>query len=90
LALRVLQCFRFVKLPTPPDTNETSPCCWICGRPPPLSLPALSLVDGRAAGRVVACLCIGAARQTERERCANRSGYDPPLIALGFHRFAPY
>jgi hypothetical protein len=27
--------------PTPPDVNDTSPCCWTCGRPPPFSLPAL-------------------------------------------------
>jgi len=49
-----------------------------------------ALVGGRAASRVVCLLCIRAACQTERERCAHRSGYDPSLIALGFHRFAPY
>jgi hypothetical protein len=57
-------------------------------RPYAIGIARTAVVGGRAT-RYVTRLRICATRQTERERCAYRGGYDPSLIALGFHRFAP-
>jgi hypothetical protein len=54
-----------------------------------IGIARATAVRGRAARRLARLLRIRAARQTERERCAYRGGYDLSLIALGFHRFAP-
>jgi hypothetical protein len=88
LALRLLQCLRFVE--TDAARHERDVALLLDLRQAAaIGVARAGFIGGRAAGRIACLLCIRATRQTERERCGNRSGYDPSLIALGFHRFAP-